>query len=297
MVDLRRVYYDGRGVYPDLAFHAAAMSYWVLQNDIPSNAAVATNQGLANVLYYQSANTLVPRLIAGFDGRGWQIAVSGTNTIQQWMKYISTTALVPATGLAGKVFQPFEEWSQDLYLAVRDLIGNSNYVTLMGHSLGGAMAILVGEKLSVLGKRVKAIATFGCPKVGDIDFFNACRVPTHNVRMLTDVIPYAPPASPLARYLSPPYGSFYPQLFRPGSDYVLVGNTQAVASLYELVGSAGPNLWFVQLSSRVIREHRIETYIRNLWRVLSSDDRKANRQWFNWLGDRGNLPLLPSLDL
>lgn len=294
MADLARVYYDGLGVYPDLAMHAAAMSYWAYQSHGGSNATVAAAQGLSNVLYYDDPDPDVPFMLAGFDGLGWQIAVAGSTQIPQWMRYISRAGVIQATGLTGSVFKPFNQWSDALLIPLLARISNTQPVALTGHSLGGALAILLAEKLRVAGKQVKAVCTFGCPRVGDVNFARAAQVPIHNVRTLADVIPHSPP--PLVPVVAPLFGvgPTIPQLFRPGYDYILPVGRGETANIFRLVSSTLAGGWVPQLAGTVIHAHLIERYVLQVWAAISDVHRQENRFWETWLRTQGNLPLSQS---
>lgn len=60
---------------------------------------------------------------------------------------------------------------------------------LAGHSLGGALAVLAAARLP----RVRAVYTFGAPRVGDAAFRDALDLPLHRVVNNNDLVPRLPP--------------------------------------------------------------------------------------------------------
>ncbi len=291
MRDFRRVYYGGKGFYPDIAFHALAMAYWAYQPAPGSDTLVASKQNLTNVLRYRDPNPLIPSMVAGFDGQGWQVAIEGTTDARQWMNYVLRFGTANATGISGTVFKVFNDWSNVLLPQLSAVIGNTEDVALAGHSLGGALAVLLGEKLFAAGKRVKKTITFACPRIGDVAIVNATEVPTHNVRTLLDVVPHAPP--PFVPVLLPDAGTdrLSPQLFRPGTDYLLGSTASPMQGVYSLVGLVTPAAWATNFVGWVADAHRIGTYVARLWTALSDADRAFNVAWYKWLTQSAGLRL------
>jgi len=75
-------------------------------------------------------------------------------------------------------------------------IANPKKVTIIGHSLGGALANLCAVDLQYNFKDLKiSCYTYGAPRVGNVDFADSynMRIPdTHRVYMRTDVVPALP---------------------------------------------------------------------------------------------------------
>ena len=64
-------------------------------------------------------------------------------------------------------------------------------IILTGHSLGGAIALIVGAKLALLGYPVKEIVTFGAPRCGRLKVLDV--VPVTMYRNGRDVVTQMPP--------------------------------------------------------------------------------------------------------
>ena len=96
------------------------------------------------------------------------------------------------------VHQGFAVSAAAVYENVKPLLNKQQPVETTGHSLGGAVAVLVGMYLQVDGYNVKAITTFGQPKVsnvqGSVTFSN---LPLTRVVTPKDIVPLVPPLSPM----------------------------------------------------------------------------------------------------
>lgn len=65
--------------------------------------------------------------------------------------------------------------------------------SLTGHSLGGALALLVGALLTLEGRPPEQIVTFGAPKVGFTSFANVLKpVPVREYQFGADPVPLVP---------------------------------------------------------------------------------------------------------
>lgn len=76
-------------------------------------------------------------------------------------------------------------------------LGNHQYITFTGHSMGGALAIVAAAYYGNMSNKNSIITchTFGTPKVGDREFYNWYKQGVHesiNVVNYTDVIPCLP---------------------------------------------------------------------------------------------------------
>ena len=75
---------------------------------------------------------------------------------------------------AGRVHKGFKEYTDlvfdEIIEHVKKMRKKEENVFVVGHSLGGAMAVLVAEGLSSAGIPVKELRTFGQPRVGNRQF-------------------------------------------------------------------------------------------------------------------------------
>jgi len=103
---------------------------------------------------------------------------------------------------AGRVHRGFYEYAMMVYPEILEVVKknrkkNEN-VYVVGHSLGGAMAVLVAEQLVADGIPVRELRTYGQPRVGTRRFrehLEGCDIGSY-VRYVNnnDIVPKVPPA-------------------------------------------------------------------------------------------------------
>ena len=119
----------------------------------------------------------------------------GTADIRNWITNISaTTTKVPGYG---KVHRGFWSAVNTLSDAMElELAAVDTGIYYAGHSLGGALAILMSIKTMPC-----AIYTLGSPRVGNGDFAESARAfPIYRLVNHLDVVPTLPAADPIYRY-------------------------------------------------------------------------------------------------
>ena len=108
----------------------------------------------------------------------------------------------------GRVHQGFHEYTMLVYPEILDIVqksrtakqkkdGSYPNVFVVGHSLGGAMAVLVAENLTNDGIPVKELRTYGQPRVGNRKFrehLEGCEIGAY-IRYVNnnDIVPSVPP--------------------------------------------------------------------------------------------------------
>ena len=101
----------------------------------------------------------------------------------------------------GRVHQGFSEYTSMVYPKILDTVKanrkNKENVYVVGHSLGGAMAVLVAEALTNDGIPVKELRTYGQPRVGNRQFrqhLEGCDIGAY-IRYVNnnDIVPRVPP--------------------------------------------------------------------------------------------------------
>ena len=101
------------------------------------------------------------------------ISIRGTDELKDWKHNV----LRWQTDFIGesRVHRGFLEHLNDVYEEIEMHTNYYNDITIVGHSLGGAVSLLLGSKLAGRNtyKKYKVI-TYGCPRVGDIKFKELC---------------------------------------------------------------------------------------------------------------------------
>jgi predicted lipase len=132
---------------------------------------------------------------------GLCIAFTGTENLDGWITDLDVTT-VPVLR-AGNVHRGFWLAWQAISGDVLKAIGDQP-VTLVGHSLGGALAIMAAVTLTLAGKPPVAVYAFEPPRVStDIAIRTLlAKVPVHLYKNGNDIVPDVPPGWPHAALLT-----------------------------------------------------------------------------------------------
>ncbi|MCY4489811.1 MAG: lipase family protein [Deltaproteobacteria bacterium] len=127
-------------------------------------------------------------------------AFRGTESLPDWLTNLQTVRN-PGPWENTKVHEGFQDAFHAAALRIGEIIGRTrsqHEVWLTGHSLGGALAVLLAATLLENGLAVTGLYTFGAPRVGDLDF--ATRLDKEledgaHWRVVNegDVVPHLPP--------------------------------------------------------------------------------------------------------
>lgn len=125
------------------------------------------------------------------------IAIRGTANLENVMLDLDLE-LKPDTALDIKLHQGFGSAAKAVYTDVKPYLSEKLPIHITGHSLGGAIAVILGLYLQQEDYAVTQIITFGQPKVTNVtgakkyDLLPLIRVVT-----LNDIVPLVPPISPM----------------------------------------------------------------------------------------------------
>jgi triacylglycerol lipase len=125
------------------------------------------------------------------------IAIRGTANLENVMLDLDLE-LKPDTALDIKLHQGFGSAAKAVYTDVKPYLNEKLPIHITGHSLGGAIAVILGLYLQQEDYAVTQIITFGQPKVTNVtgakkyDLLPLIRVVT-----LNDIVPLVPPISPM----------------------------------------------------------------------------------------------------
>jgi len=134
----------------------------------------------------------------GFVGRLENVVVlafRGTKNVKNCLTD-AETPLVRHPPYPGRVHRGFAEAVEQVWPDVRRLLGTPSQklsVWITGHSLGGAMATLASIRLASEGHAVRAVYTYGSPRVGNRLFRDAYPL-VENYRFVNDndLVPHLP---------------------------------------------------------------------------------------------------------
>lgn len=162
---------------------------------------------MAPQVFANSATANTPSAIRGFVASTQDIvllAFMGTANIPGWMTDFNIIQVSdPDTARtdispAPMVHQGFKAgldsvWSQIEKLLAAQRQGNSKPLWITGHSLGGALASLAGNRLCAADPAsVAGIYTFGSPKVGNEDVFHGFKPVYYRCVNNDDIVPHVP---------------------------------------------------------------------------------------------------------
>lgn len=134
------------------------------------------------------------------------VGVRGTSNIRNWITDLRYLQASCAYGSDCRAHKGFMDAAQDiiednLYDAVRSALKDypGSNITVTGHSLGGAVATLLGVYIrESFPKRTVNIYTYGAPRVGNMAFMNYIHNQdgyTYRITHYDDVVPRLPPMS------------------------------------------------------------------------------------------------------
>ncbi len=125
------------------------------------------------------------------------ISVRGTSNVENAMVDIALK-LLPDEKTGARLHQGFSYAAKQVYAQVKPLLKQDYKVQFTGHSLGGAVALILAMYLDADRLDIEQVITFGQPKVtnlagaNSIAHLNIVRVVTP-----TDLVPLLPPFDPL----------------------------------------------------------------------------------------------------
>jgi len=241
-------------------------SHWLNAAYI-AQATYQSNEKLTEILNQQNYEVQKFKQIEGFSvgyvlatnhkTRQHVIAVRGTANAENVI-VDAAFVLVPDNLSGIKIHQGFLLSATDIYQSVKQKINPDYTIDTIGHSLGGAAAIILAMMLDAQGYHVGEVITFGQPKVTNIsgsrkfEHLNVTRLVTPK-----DIVPLVPPLDPMdLMNLS----IFWHQ----GTEIVLYPNNQyAVLTGVSSVMRAKDFLNDVP-GEQHISNHFMSTYIRHL---------------------------------
>ena len=125
------------------------------------------------------------------------IAIRGTANLENAIVDL-TVSLQPDPILDIKLHQGFASAARAVYENMKPYLKKDEAIHITGHSLGGAIAVILGMYLQHDHYQVTQLITFGQPKVTNVTGANKfSNLPLIRVVTLHDIVPLVPPISPL----------------------------------------------------------------------------------------------------
>jgi triacylglycerol lipase len=126
-----------------------------------------------------------------------QLAFRGTSNLENVLVDLDVQ-LQRDQSLGIQLHQGFSIAAKVAYENVLPHLDKSKPVQTTGHSLGGAIAVIVGMYLQRDGFQLEQVITFGQPKVTDVHGARAFKsLPLTRVVTPNDIVPLVPPLNPL----------------------------------------------------------------------------------------------------
>ena len=122
------------------------------------------------------------------------LAFRGTQNIGNCLTD-ADTLFVSQSPYPGRVHCGFAEAVEEVWPEVRRILGSPSRARplwVTGHSLGGAMATLASVRLTSEGYKVRAVYTYGSPRVGDRLFRDSYSLANYRFVNDNDLVPHLP---------------------------------------------------------------------------------------------------------
>jgi len=187
-------------------FSAKDFSHWLNAAYI-AEATYQSTEDIAEVLDKQGFKVSLQQEIAGYSvgfvlatndaTRQHILAVRGTSNVEN-VVVDAAFVLVPDKLSGIDIHQGFLLSARDIYQLVRDKIHPQYKINTIGHSLGGAAALILAMMFDAQGYDIGEVITFGQPKVTNISGSRKFRH-LDIKRLVTpkDMVPLVPPVDPI----------------------------------------------------------------------------------------------------
>jgi hypothetical protein len=182
------------------------------------------------------------------------IAVRGTANLQNVMVDLDVNLKLDEK-LGIQVHQGFADAATAVYNDLKAHINKDQPIHTTGHSLGGAVAVILGMYLQQDDYNLQSVITFGQPKVtnvGGTQVFS--NLPLTRVVTTEDIVPLVPPLSPLQlKNLDIYWHNGDEIILKQGSEYSITNGLKSMMRATKIVT--------VMPSESNLNAHKMTTYL------------------------------------
>ena len=192
------------------------------------------------------------------------ITVRGTSNVENAV-VDAAFVLVPDKITGVDIHQGFLLSARDIYMQLKPEVDPSYTVNTIGHSLGGAAALILAMMYDAQGYEVGKVITFGQPKVTNISGSRKFRN-LDVTRLVTpkDIVPLVPPMDPMDMMN---FSIFWHQgtevLLYPDQRYSVLSGMKSMMRAADFLNDVP--------SQRHLSDHFMTTYIRHLENKIPPD--------------------------
>ncbi|HHJ80391.1 MAG TPA: lipase family protein, partial [Candidatus Tenderia electrophaga] len=183
------------------------------------------------------------------------IAVRGTANIENAIVDISLKLLPDQhTGIA--LHQGFAQAAEGVYMAVQPKLNRDYEISTTGHSLGGAVAVILAMYLDKDNFNLGPIMTFGQPKVTNVRGALAFqRLDIHRAVTAQDLVPLVPPLDAMdIRNLDIYWHLGEEVVLLDGNDYAMLTGVKSMMRATRIINA--------ELSQQNLEHHKMAVYLK-----------------------------------
>lgn len=208
------------------------------------------------------------------------IAIRGTSNVEN-VVVDAAFVLVPDKITGINIHQGFLLSARDIYQQVQSELKPGYTVNTVGHSLGGAAALILAMMLDAHGHTIGEVITFGQPKVTNI---SGSRTYEHlNIIRLVnpkDIVPMVPPLDPMdLMNMSIFWHQGTEIVLYKGNQYSVLSGTASMMRATDFLNDMP--------SEQHLSNHFMSTYISHLKSKLNSPEQidfKSDFKFTDWFG-------------
>jgi predicted lipase len=239
------------------------------------------NQGYKVILQQQIEGYSVGFVLAtNHDSKQHILAVRGTSNVENII--VNAAFVLVLDKLSGiDIHQGFLLSARDIFQQVQGKINPQYKINTIGHSLGGAAALILAMMLDAQGYDVGEVVTFGQPKVTNISGSRKFRhLDIKRLVTAKDIVPLVPPVDPIDLMK---LSIFWHQ----GTEIVLFENNQ-YSVLMGVDSMMRATDFFNDIpGAQHLKHHFMTTYIKHLQAKLKTSievEYKSDFKFSDWFG-------------